>query len=58
MNIFKFSILIQGPTFIIFGKISKPYVYSRPNVYSICQNVQALCLFPSLGLFQTIEYDP
>ena len=44
--------------FIIFGKMSKPYVYSRPYIYSFCQNFQALCLFPALRLFWTLEYDP
>ena len=49
MDIFKFSMFIQGLTFIIFAKLSKPYVYSRPYVYYFCQNFQALRLFPALA---------
>ena len=47
---------IQGPTFIIFVKLSKPYVYSRAYVYYFCQNFQALRLFIALRLFRTLEY--
>ena len=29
-----------------------PYDYSRPYVYSFCQIIQALCLFPALEVLQ------
>jgi hypothetical protein len=32
------------------------YVYSRPLVHYFCQIFQALCLFPAIGLFRTLEY--
>ena len=34
-----------------------PDVYSRPYVYSFWQIFQALCLFPALRLFRTLEYE-
>ena len=50
-DIYKFSMFIQGPIFIIFAKSSKPYVYS------FCQNFQALCLFSTLFLFWTVHFE-
>ena len=48
---------IQGPTFILFVKISRPYVYSLPYVYSRQLEYDNDCLLTFvLNLYENIEY--
>ena len=48
------SLRILGGFFV---KFQMPYVYSSPYVYNFFVILQAICLFPALHLFQTLEND-